>query len=237
VRKAPCIGDIPPTGRPGGDDLPFVFSGTLVVKGHGIAQSQAIGAHTEIGKIGKSLQTVEPEQGLLQKETKRLVLLLATIGLSVSAIIVVVYGLTRDDWLQGLLAGITLSMAVLPEEFPVVLTIFLALGAWRISKARVLTRHAPTVETMGSTTVLCVDKTGTLTLNRMSVARIYAQGQFYDLRVKAPEQLPDNLHEIVESSIQTRRQNQPEIPDIRMAELGLTKLILNFAQSTVIRSS
>ena len=220
VRKAPCIGAIPPTGRPGGDDLPFVFSSTLVVKGHGIAQSQAIGAHTEIGKIGKSLQTVEPEQGLLQKETKRLVLILATIGLSVSAIIVVVYGLTRGDWLHGLLAGITLGMAVLPEEFPVVLTIFLALGAWRISKARVLTRHAPTVETMGSTTVLCVDKTGTLTLNRMSVARIYAQGQFYDLRVKAPEQLPENLHEIVEFSILASQRDPSDPMEKAFKELG-----------------
>jgi len=220
VRKAPCIGAIPPTGRPGGDDLPFVFSSTLVVKGHGIAQSQAIGAHTEIGKIGKSLQTVEPEQGLLQKETKRLVLILATIGLSVSAIIVVVYGLTRGDWLHGLLAGITLGMAVLPEEFPVVLTIFLALGAWRISKARVLTRHAPTVETMGSTTVLCVDKTGTLTLNRMSVARIYANGQFYDLREKAPAQLPENLHEIVEFSILASQRDPSDPMEKAFKELG-----------------
>jgi Ca2+-transporting ATPase len=220
VRKAPCIGDIPPTGRPGGDDLPFVFSGTLVVKGHGIAEAQAIGIHTEIGKIGKSLQTVKPEEGLLQKETRRLVLIMATIGLSVSAIIVVVYGLTRGDWLQGLLAGITLGMAVLPEEFPVVLTIFLALGAWRISKARVLTRQAPTVETMGSTTVLCVDKTGTLTLNRMSVARIYANGQFYDLREKAPAQLPENLHEIVEFSILASQRDPSDPMEKAFKELG-----------------
>lgn len=220
VRKAPCTGTIPPTGRPGGDDLPFVFSGTLVVKGHGIAQAQTTGIYTEIGKIGKTLQTVKPEEGLLQKETRRLVFIIATIGLSISTIIVIVYGLTRGDWLHGLLAGITLGMAVLPEEFPVVLTIFLALGAWRISKARVLTRQAPTVETIGSTTVLCVDKTGTLTLNRMSVARIYAQGQFYDLREKASEQLPENLHEIVEFSILSSQRDPSDPMEKAFKELG-----------------
>jgi Ca2+-transporting ATPase len=145
---------------------------------------------------------------------------MATIGLSVSAIIVVVYGITRGDWLEALLAGITLGMAVLPEEFPVVLTVFLALGAWRISKARVLTRQAPTVETMGSTTVLCVDKTGTLTLNRMSVAQIYAQGQVYDFRTKASEQLPENLHEIVEFSILASQRDPSDPMEKAFKELG-----------------
>ena len=200
VRKAVCEGTTP-VQRPGGDDLPFVFSGTLVVSGQGIAEVQATGVNTEIGKIGKSLQTVESEETLLQKETRRLVVKLAIIGITVSAIVVIVYGLTRDDWKHAFLAGITLGMAVLPEEFPVVLTVFIALGAWRISKARVLTRRAPTIETMGSTTVLCVDKTGTLTLNRMSVARISANGQVCDLRKQAPAQLPEAFHEIVEFSI------------------------------------
>ena len=83
----------------------------------------------------------------------------------------------RARWkrgMQGLLAGITMAMAVLPEEFPVVLTIFLALGAWRISQSNVLTRRVPTIETLGSATVLCVDKTGTLTMNRMKVKKIFA---------------------------------------------------------------
>ena len=151
-------------GRPGGDDLPFVYSSTLVVQGQGIAQVQATGLHTEIGKIGKALQTVEPEKTLLQRETGRLVRRLALVGLSLCVLVVIVFGLTRGNWLNGLLAGITLAMATLPEEFPVVLTIFLALGAWRISQKQVLTRRVPAIETLGSTTVLCVDKTGTLTL-------------------------------------------------------------------------
>ena len=200
VRKVACATEAK-MDRPGGDDLPFVFSGTLVVSGQGVALAQGTGANTEIGQIGRSLQTVESEDTLLQKETRRLVRNIAIIGLCVSTIVVVVYGLTRGDWLQGFLAGITLGMAVLPEEFPVVLTLFIALGAWRISKVRVLTRRAPTIETVGSTTVLCVDKTGTLTLNRMSVAMIAVNREFFDLRKHASDKLPESLHEIVEFSI------------------------------------
>lgn len=155
--------------RPGGEDLPFVYSGTLVVQGQGIAQVRATGSHTEMGKIGKALQTVEVEGTRLQREVGRLVRRVAVLGLSLCALVVVLYGLVRNGWLEGFLAGITLAMAVLPEEFPVVLTVFLALGAWRLSKQSVLTRQVAAVETLGSATVLCVDKTGTLTVNRMSV--------------------------------------------------------------------
>ena len=101
---------------------------------------------------------------------------LAILGLSLCALVVVIFGITRGDWLQGFLAGITMAMAVLPEEFPVVLTIFLALGAWRISQNKVLTRRIPAVETLGATTVLCTDKTGTLTENRMTVKKLFAAG-------------------------------------------------------------
>ena len=157
--------------RPGGDDLPFVYSGTLLVKGQGVARVTATGLRTEIGKIGKALTGVEIEQTPLQKETGRLVRQVAIVAGVLFALVVVLYGLTRGNWLDGLLAGITLAMAMLPEEFPVVLTIFLALGAWRIAQKRVLTRRVPAIETLGSATVLCVDKTGTLTMNRMSVSQ------------------------------------------------------------------
>ncbi|NTV53162.1 MAG: cation-translocating P-type ATPase [Candidatus Firestonebacteria bacterium] len=186
--------------RPGGDDLPYIFSGSLLVQGRGIAQVKATGIHTELGKIGKALQSLEPEETPLQKGTRKLVRNLAILGLSLCVIIVVVYGLTRGNWMQGLLAGITLAMATLPEEFPVVLTIFLALGAWRISQKRVLTRRMPAVETLGSATVLCVDKTGTLTQNRMSVARLFARGEFRDVAGKTGQTpaLPETFHELVE---------------------------------------
>ncbi|MEI8122678.1 MAG: HAD-IC family P-type ATPase, partial [bacterium] len=129
--------------RPGGDETPFLYSGTLVVQGQGVAEIKGTGLKTEIGKIGKALNSLEQEETLLQKETGRMVRRLAIVGLSLCALVVVVYGLTRGDWLQGVLAGITLAMATLPEEFPVVLTIFLALGAWRMSKKRVLARRVP----------------------------------------------------------------------------------------------
>lgn len=187
--------------RPGGDDMPFIFSGTLVVQGQGVAEVQAIGTHTEIGKIGKSLQSVEQEQTLLQRETARLVKRLAVLGLSLCAAVVVIYGLTRGDWLHGFLAGITLAMATLPEEFPVVLTIFLAMGAWRISRQRVLTRRVPAIETLGSATVLCTDKTGTLTLNQMAVARLHTNGVVCDLEKTSSGLLPEACHELVEFGI------------------------------------
>ena len=161
--------------RPGGDGLPSLFSSTLVTAGQGIAEVTATGGHSEIGKIGRALQKVKPEATQLQRETGRLVRRLAVVGLSLCAVVVVAYALTRGSgaavWKEGLLAGIALAMAVLPEEFPVVLTVFLALGAWRISRSRVLTRRMPAVETLGATTVLCVDKTGTLTINQMTVSR------------------------------------------------------------------
>jgi len=200
VRKA-ATSAAPGMARPGGDDSPFIYSSTLVVKGDGIARVQAIGTHTEVGKIGKALQTVETEDTLLQRQTGQLVRTLALVGLSLCAVVVVVYGMTRGNWLQGLLAGITLAMATLPEEFPVVLTIFLALGAWRISKKQVLTRRVPVVETLGSATVLCVDKTGTLTMNRMSVRGLYANGQSVDLTRLNGESLAEPFHELAEFSI------------------------------------
>jgi Ca2+-transporting ATPase len=199
VRKMATTGN-PDISRPGGDDLPFVYSSTLVVQGQGIAQVQATGLHTEIGKIGKALQMVEPEGTLLQKETGRLVRNLAIVGLSLCVLVVIIFGLTRGNWLNGLLAGITLAMATLPEEFPVVLTIFLALGAWRISQRQVLTRRVPAIETLGSATVLCVDKTGTLTLNRMSVKRLFTGGEFWAVG-HSPELMPEKFHGLMEFSI------------------------------------
>jgi P-type Ca2+ transporter type 2C len=156
----------------GGDDLPFVFSGTLVVRGSGIAQVTSTGIRTEIGKIGQSLRSLETETPRLQLQTRRLVTMFAIASAVVITLTVLLYGLYRGGWLEGVLAGIALGMSMLPEEFPVVLTVFLAMGAWRISQARVLTRRTSAIESLGAATVLCTDKTGTLTQNRMTVARL-----------------------------------------------------------------
>jgi Ca2+-transporting ATPase len=158
--------------RPGGDDLPQVFSGSLVVRGGGMAEVTATGPRTEIGRIGQSLSTLEPEPPRLRAQMRRLVTLCAIFGGVVSLLAVLLYGTLRGGWLDALLAGIAIGMSMLPEELPVVLTIFMAMGAWRISRARVLTRRAAAIETLGSATVLCTDKTGTLTQNRMNVAAL-----------------------------------------------------------------
>lgn len=163
-------------------ELARVYSGTLVVRGFGCAEVRGTGVRTEIGKIGHSLTTLQAETSPLFREVRGIVRWVAVAALSLCAAVAVIYAVTRSDWLGGVLAGITLAMGVLPEEFPVVLTVFLAMGAWRISRAGVLTRRMPAVESMGAATVLAVDKTGTLTQNLMRVALIEASEQSVDLR-------------------------------------------------------
>lgn len=221
VRKA-CSDGKASMARPGGDDLPFVYSGSLVVQGHGVAVVKATGLHTEIGKIGRALQKVKSDSTALQKETTQLVRNLALLGLGLCTLVAIVYGLTRDNWVEGLLAGITMAMAVLPEEFPVVLTVFLALGAWRISQNRVLTRRVPAVETLGSATVLCVDKTGTLTMNRMKVKKIFASGEFYEIDDR--DRLPEAVHEVIEFSILASQIDPFDPMEKAFRQLGLDYL-------------
>jgi Ca2+-transporting ATPase len=184
--------------RPGGDEHQFVYSGTLVVQGHGVAEVKETGSRTELGRVGKALQTIEPEASHLKKETKRIVGIMGALGLSICAVVALIQGLTSGSWLNGILIGITVAMSLLPEEFAVVLTVFLALGAWRISQKNVLTRRASAIETLGSATVLCVDKTGTLTQNQMSVKKLFAAGQFHDLEASLRGSLRDGLSELLE---------------------------------------
>ena len=185
--------------RPGGDDLPNVFSGSLIVRGTGIGEVIAIGALSEIGKIGQSLSTLETEPPRLQAQTRRLVRVFAIVGGAVSVLVVLIYGIFRGGWLDALLAGIALGMSMLPEEFPVVLTVFMAMGAWRISQARVLTRRAAAIETLGSATVLCTDKTGTLTENRMSIAELRLKsGEVFRPREAATTKMPGDFHDLAE---------------------------------------
>ncbi|MEG3170338.1 cation-translocating P-type ATPase [Sphingomonas sp. LB3N6] len=161
------------TRRPGGDGQPYVYSGSLVARGAGIARVMATGPRSEIGRIGQSLATLETEAPRLRLETTRIVTWCAVGGGIVALLVVLLYGFMRGGWIEALLAGIAIGMSLLPEEFPVVLTVFLAMGAWRLGKAGVLTRRAAAIETLGSATVLCSDKTGTLTENRMSLAALW----------------------------------------------------------------
>jgi P-type Ca2+ transporter type 2C len=188
----------PGTARPGGDDQPFVFSGSLVVRGSGLAQVIATGPRSQIGRIGQSLSILEREPPRLQVETRRVVQVFAVVGAVVCVLATVLYGLSRGDWLLAVLAGIALGMSMLPEEFPVVLTVFMAMGAWRISRARVLTRRPAAIETLGSATVLCTDKTGTLTENRMSIAELRLSGGEVFRADSTGEKLPEAFQEIAE---------------------------------------
>ena len=201
VRKVACVGgSLRKDPRPGGDDLPYVFSGSLVVRGTGIGEVSATGPLSEIGKIGQTLGTLETEPPRLQEQTRRLVRVFAVVGGTVSALAVVLYGTLRGGWLDAVLAGIALGMSMLPEEFPVVLTVFMAMGAWRISRARVLTRRAAAIEALGSATVLCTDKTGTLTENRMSIAELRLKtGEVLQLRKAST--VPEAFHELAEFGV------------------------------------
>lgn len=163
-------------GQAGGDDTAFVYSGTLVVQGSGSFKVHATGALTAMGRIGSSLtQTIRPSSSL-QEETRRVVRIVAIASLTLSAGIAAIWWFRDRDILRGILMGLTFAMSTIPEEFPVVLTVFMALGAWRISKQKVLTRQMNAIEALGSATFLCVDKTGTLTENRMSVAAVWYDG-------------------------------------------------------------
>ena len=146
-----------------------VHSGCMVIRGSGVAKVTAIGMETELGKIGGSLKQISPLNSPLQEDIGVLIKRFTIFGISLSALVLVILGLIRNEWLQGTLTAISLTMALLPEEFTVILTVFMALGVWRIAHQKVLTRYAPVIETLGSITALCVDKTGTLTLNKMSL--------------------------------------------------------------------
>lgn len=184
-------------GPPGGDATPWVFSGTLVVKGHGIGVVRGTGSDSELGRIGTALSSIESERTPLQREIDQLVRFFAVIGVGAAVAVVVIYGLTRGHWLEGVLAGIAAAMSLLPEEFPVVFTVFLALGAWRMSRRNVLTRRPPVVETLGSATVICVDKTGTLTLNSMTVRELVSGEETIAL---TGDPLPERFHDLVEAA-------------------------------------
>ncbi len=203
VRKSPDPGATM-VDRPGGEGGGSVYSGSLIVAGQGIVEVLATGGGTELGRIGKSLGEIPAEATPLQRETSRLVRAFAAVGLTACAIVVLAYALTRGggpaQWKEGLLAGIALAMATLPEEFPVVLTVFLALGAWRISRNNVLTRRMPAVETLGAATVLCVDKTGTLTLNRMALRALRAGGRSVDFTCP-PDTLGPEMAAVLEAAV------------------------------------
>ena len=158
---------------PGAETGPSLFSGALVVRGQAVARVSRTGARTALGRIGVSLASIVQEPTPLQKTAGKLVTWLGVLAIGFCIVVAVLYGLLRADWVGGALAGITVAIALIPEEFPMVLAVFLALGAWRLATHHVLVRRSAVIEALGGATVLCVDKTGTLTENQMQVARLW----------------------------------------------------------------
>ncbi|MFM1796748.1 MAG: hypothetical protein RL733_529 [Actinomycetota bacterium] len=174
------------------DDL--VLSGTLTTRGHGKAVVISTGINSQLGKIGKSLLEISTERSRLQKDVDQIVRVIGVLGVITVFLVVTIYGSTRDNWLEGGLAGIAAAMALIPEEFPVILTLFMAIGAWRMSKSRVIARQPSAIEALGSISVLCVDKTGTITENHMTVRELVIGEKHIDIEI---DQLDSKALELI----------------------------------------
>jgi Ca2+-transporting ATPase len=226
VRKRCAIDAVlPEDAVPGGDDSPVVHASTLIVAGHGVAEVLTTGRRTRVGKIGASLAAIDLSPTPLEQHLRRLVRVLGLGALAMSALLVLWYGWQRGQWLQGALSGIALGMAMLPEEFPMALAVFLAMGAWRLARIQVLARRPAAIEALGSATVLCVDKTGTLTENRMRLSRLVAADD--DVEVSGAPALPEGVHRLLEFAVLASRRGSVDPMD---------RAVLDAADRTLIET-
>lgn len=211
--------------QPGGDGLAAIFGGTFVVRGQAMVRVTATGMHSQMGRIGASLNQIETTLTPLQKQIAQLVKVLAWLTLGLCVVMILTLGLRDGAWLPALLSGIALAMAILPEEYPVVLAVFPALGARRLAQEGVLTRRINAIETLGATTVLCTDKTGTLTENRMQVAALAVGNasapQLFKIHGQA---LPDTFHDLVEHAILASAPEPFDPMELAFHALGQTGL-------------
>lgn len=178
-------------------DHDVLFASTVVTRGTGLARVHATAEQTAVGRIGADLVATQTPRSPLQQRSRRLVRSLGLLALAfASAQVLLGWAWAGHPFLDSLLSGIALAMALLPEEIPVILTVFMALGAWRIAQRKVLTRRITAVETLGAVTVLAVDKTGTLTMNRMAVTELATPT--HEWRATGAETLPEEMHPLVE---------------------------------------
>ena len=178
-----------------------VFAGTLVVSGQGVVSITLTGRRTQMGKIGQSLDEIEPQASPLRAQMSSLTKRLAIIAIIFSLSLMVLFWWLRSGWLEAMLAGIGLAMALLPQEFAVIMIIFFAFAARRLGKQHVLTRRLHAIETLGETTVLCVDKTGTLTQNRMQVEALCILSEQIFTTDLSKLSLPPAFHELLEYAV------------------------------------
>lgn len=176
---------------PGEETSASLYAATLVVRGQGVAKVVSTGANTEVGRIGLELATITQEPTLVQRDVRRLIGRIGVLALIFCASVSLAYGLVRHDWFFGATSGLTLALALIPEEFPMVLTIFMGLGALRLARRNVLVRRSAVIETLGATDLLCVDKTGTITENRMTLRYLWLEGKVHDVRAGVPSDAQD----------------------------------------------
>ena len=181
VIKCPGAAPDPSDPAPGQAMSAHLFAGTMIVRGQGQALVLRTGGATRFGRIGAALASAVEEPTLLQRNVTRLIGRLGVMALAFCILVALVYGSLEGDWLAGALTGITLAISLLPEEFPMVFAVFMALGAWRLARHNVIVRRSAVIETLGATTLLCVDKTGTLTENRMKVRCVWRDGAVLEL--------------------------------------------------------
>ena len=199
-----------------------ILAGSLVASGRGWAEVKTSAAASELGRIGDSLKTVVPPPTRLQRRTRRLTGRLTLWGLGLCAALACIQGLTGGNWPQALLAALALALAVLPNEIPVVLALFLALGALRLARLGVLARWPAAVESLGSATVLAVDKTGTLTENRMAVAELTSWPD--GARWSRGEPLDEAFHQLVEMAVLASRGDPVDAMELAIHRLAQSHL-------------
>ncbi|MBX2942617.1 MAG: cation-translocating P-type ATPase [Cyclobacteriaceae bacterium] len=177
----------------------FIYNGTIVASGLAIAEITAIGNETKLGKIGKSLESISEEKTPLEIQVSSFVKWMAIVGAIVFVLVWVINYWQLQHILNSLLQSLTLAMSILPEEIPVAFTTFMALGAWRLMKLGIVVKQTKTVETLGSATVICTDKTGTITENKMSLAKLFV---LKNNKIVSPEEeLNDSDKELIELSM------------------------------------
>jgi Ca2+-transporting ATPase len=170
----------------------LLYAGSMVISGKGLLFITHTGEQTKFGQIGKQLKSIRKIKTPLQSAVKRIVRVMGVVAFAVSVGLTLMIFMRKGNWVDAILSGLATSMALIPEEFPVIFTIFLALGAWRLSKINVLTRDPSVIETLGSTTVLCADKTGTITQNEMELTSISDVNQIYSVsnHLTSPNLIP-----------------------------------------------
>ena len=195
INEAALTGESVPVAKTGGDPI---YAGTLVSSGSVFFEAIATGIRSEIGKLGKSMESISREKTLLQHQIDRFVRSMAWLGLLAFLIILILHWLETRDFIHALLRGLTVAMALIPEEIPVAFASFMALGALKLSSMNVLAKEPRTVESLGAATVLCVDKTGTITTDGMELACLVSPA--LEFQLAKGKELPEEIKAILRAA-------------------------------------